>query len=98
MCALACWCGVVSAEPTKATDSTYETDISGAHTSQNLTKADLAWHALNTYGWMCPEVIDEKSVPGEKYTVITCADGLKLRVYRRPDAHPIIRNMKGGYD
>lgn len=96
--ALACWSGASLAEPTKATESEYVEDIFKAHTSQNLTKADLAWHALNTYGWDCEEVVDEKVVPGQKYTVITCGNGLKLRVYRRPDAHPIIKNMKGGYE
>ena len=92
------WCGSASAEPTKAEESTYVTDISNAHTSRNLTKADLAWHALNTYGWDCEEVIAEKLLPNQPFSMITCSNGLKLRAYRRSDAHPIIRNMKGGYE
>lgn len=87
-----------SVELTKAEDSEFNHDPSHAHSSRDLTKADLAWHALNTYGWDCSEVIAEQQPPTEKYSVITCSSGLKLRVYRRSDAHPIIRNMKGGYD
>lgn len=87
-----------SREATKAEDSEFNHDLSHAHSSRNLTKADLAWHALNTYGWDCSEVVAEKQQPTEKYSVITCSSGLKLRVYLRSDAHPIIRNMKGGYD
>jgi hypothetical protein len=98
MFALLLWAGAAQAEPTRADQSAFDHDFSNIHSSKNLSKADLAWHALNTYGWMCSEVIDEKVVPGQKYTVITCADGLKLRVYRRPDAHPIITNMKGGHE
>lgn len=85
-------------EATKADDSKFNYDLSNAHSSRNLSKADLAWHALNTYGWDCSEVIAEKQSPAEKYSVITCSSGLKLRVYRRRDAHPIIRNIKGGYE
>ena len=85
-------------EATKADDSKFNYDLSNAHSSRNLSKADLAWHALNTYGWDCSEVIAEKQSPAEKYSVITCSSGLKLRVYRRSDAHPIIRNLKGGYE
>ncbi|WP_414910944.1 hypothetical protein [Pseudomonas sp. IT-P44] len=85
-------------EATKAEDSEFNHDLSHAHSSRNLSKADLAWHALNTYGWDCSEVISEHQPAAEKFSVITCSSGLKLRVYRRSDAHPIIRNMKGGYD
>jgi len=85
-------------EPTKAEDSKFNHDLSNAHSSRNLSKADLAWHALNTYGWDCSEVIAEKQSATEKYSVITCSSGLKLRVYKRSDTHPIVRNMKGGYE
>lgn len=85
-------------ESTKAEDSEFNHDLSHAHSSRNLTKADLAWHALNTYGWDCSEVVSEQQPSTEKYSVITCSSDLKLRVYRRSDAHPIIRNIKGGYD
>src|SRR3954471_24388943 len=47
------WC----AERSKASESAYESDITKANTSDGLTKADLAWHAQNTYGWDCEEVI-----------------------------------------
>ena len=35
-------------EVTKAEDSEFNHDLSNAHSSRNLSKADLAWHALNT--------------------------------------------------
>jgi hypothetical protein len=38
-------------EPTKASESEYNEDITKATTSYGLTKADLAWHANNTFGW-----------------------------------------------
>ncbi|MDW8843903.1 hypothetical protein ORA50_27125 [Pseudomonas carnis] len=85
-------------EATKADDSKFNYDLSNAHSSRNLSKADLAWHALNTYGWDCSEVIAQKQSPAEKFSVITCSSGLKLQVFRRSDAHPIIHNMKGGYE
>lgn len=87
-----------ASEVTKAEDSEFNHDLSHAHSSRDLSKADLAWHALNTYGWDCSEVVSEQQPPKEKYSVITCSSGLKLRVYRRSDAHPLIRNIKGGYD
>lgn len=37
-------------EATNAEDSKFSYDLSNAHSSRNLSKADLAWHALNTYG------------------------------------------------
>lgn len=46
------------AEPTKATESIYEKEIWRATTSEGLTKADIAWHALNSFGWPCSEVVD----------------------------------------
>ncbi|ROM94433.1 hypothetical protein BK658_17935 [Pseudomonas brassicacearum] len=86
-------------EPTKAVDSAFDHDFSNISSSRNLTKADLAWHALNTYGWDCEEVVDvQPAEPGKKYSVITCANSRKLRVYPRSDAHPIITNMKGQLD
>lgn len=98
ICALALWSGVASAEPTKAEESAFDHDFSNINSSRNLSKADLAWHALNSYGWDCTEVVDQQFPPGQKYSVITCRNGLKLRVYPRKDAFPIIRNMKGGYE
>jgi hypothetical protein len=85
------------AEPTKASQSVYEKDIRKATTSEGLTKADLAWHALKTYGWDCEEVISKDAPTKEGYFVITCSSGTKLRVYPRRGQHPRIANIKGGY-
>jgi hypothetical protein len=75
------------AEPTTASQSAYEKDIRKATTSEGLTKADLAWHALNTYGWDCEEVILKDAPTRDGYFVITCSDGTKLRVYLRKNKH-----------
>ena len=84
-------------EPTKASQSSYEKDIRKATTSDGLTNADLAWHALNTYGWDCEEVISKNEPTKEGYFVITCSSGTKLRVYPRKNKHPRITNIKGTY-
>jgi hypothetical protein len=84
------------AEPTKASESIYERNILQATTSDGLTNADLAWHALNTYGWDCDEVTKREPQRGE-YFVITCRNGKKLRVYPRPGQHPSISNINGGF-
>ncbi|QWF62937.1 hypothetical protein KM864_18700 (plasmid) [Ralstonia solanacearum] len=34
-------------------------DAGNFDSSEGLTKADIAWHALNTYGWDCEEVIKQ---------------------------------------
>ncbi|MDO8347237.1 MAG: hypothetical protein Q7S85_05015 [Rugosibacter sp.] len=88
---------IAAAEPTKASQSVYEKDIRKATTSQGLTKADLAWHALNTYGWDCEEVTAQEAQTKEGYFVITCSSGKKLRVYPRQGQHPKITNIKGTY-
>lgn len=49
-------------EPTKASESrcarlTLAEALRRCLTSEKLTEADLAWHAVNTYGWDCEEVI-----------------------------------------
>jgi len=89
---------VFAGEPSKATESAYNTDIRKATTSKGLTKADLAWHALNTYGWDCSEVVAKGETTPEGYFIITCANGTKLRVYPRERQHPRITNIRGGYD
>lgn len=81
---------------TKASQSSYNKNVFSATTSYGLTKADLAWHALNTYGWSCSEVVSVGSNQGSYY-VITCSNGTKLRVYPRSDAHPKITNINGTY-
>jgi len=70
--------------------------IKAAYISENLTNADIAWHAINTYGWDCEEVTSKGSFNGEYY-VVTCSTGLKLRVYPRKNMHPSIRNINGGW-
>lgn len=87
----------IGAEPTKAVQSRYEQDIRLATTSEGLTKADLAWHALNTYGWDCEEVTKQDLPLKDGYYVITCSSGTKLRVYPRPQQHPRITNSNGDY-
>ena len=84
-------------EPTKASQSAYEKDIRKATTSEGLTKADLAWHALNTYGWDCEEIISKDPPTKDGYFVITCSNGTKLRVYPRKNKNPRITNIKGTY-
>lgn len=85
-------------ELTKAEQSNYNNDIKEATTSSGLSKADLAWHAQNTYGWDCSEVTSEGEVTAEGYFFIKCSSGKNLRVYSRPDQHPKITNENGGYN
>eukprot|EP00919_Chromeraceae_sp_WS-2016_P061495 GHVR01145858.1.p1 GENE.GHVR01145858.1~~GHVR01145858.1.p1 ORF type:complete len:105 (-),score=1.82 GHVR01145858.1:299-613(-) len=54
-------------EPTKATKSVYNADMRKATTSTDLTKADLAWHAVNTYGWNCEEIVSQKEMSSDGY-------------------------------
>lgn len=84
-------------EQTKAIESSYNQNMREATTSHSLSKADLSWHALNTYGWDCPEVISENDKNSDGYFMIECSNGKKLRVYPRPNKHPKITNMEGGY-
>ena len=78
-------------EPTKALDSKLSLDnISSISTSEGLSKADLAWHAINTYGLDCTEVITKGEMTGEGYFLITCSSGIELRVYPRNGQHPNI--------
>jgi hypothetical protein len=85
------------AQPTKANESIYEKSVLQATTSDRLTNADLAWHALNTYGWDCEEVVRRDEQKGD-YFMITCKNGKRLRVYPREGQHPVIRNARGGYE
>lgn len=95
--AMVLWSGVAAAELTRADESAFDHDFSNINSSRNLSKADLAWHAVNSFGWDCEEVVDQQFPPGLKYSVITCGNGLKLRVYPRKDAFPVIRDMKGHF-
>ena len=82
-----------SGEPTKALDSNLSlNDIPSITTSDNLTKADLAWHAINTYGFDCSEVISKGQMTTDGYFLISCSSGLELRVYLRNNQHPNITN------
>jgi hypothetical protein len=80
-----------------ARDSIYEHDITKATKSYGLSNADLAWHALNTYGWDCNEVVERGESNGTYFT-ITCASGTRLRVYPRQGQHPRITNSRGTYE
>jgi hypothetical protein len=90
-------CVAFGSEPTKASQSVYNTDILQARTSKNLTKADIAWHAVNTYGWDCEEVVSKGKPAKDGSYVITCSNGKKLRVFPRPGKHPRITNLEGTY-
>lgn len=85
-------------EPSKASESSYNQDMAQATTSEGLTKADLAWHAKNTYGWDCSEVVSKGDTTSEGYFIIECSSGEKLRVYPRSGKHPKITNESGGYN
>jgi hypothetical protein len=86
------------AEPTTAAESAYNDDIRGATTSTGLSKADLAWHAQNTYGWDCSEVVSVGETNASGYFLIECSSGERLRVYPRVGQHPKITNENGGYN
>ena len=85
-------------EGTKASESRYNNDISLATSSDGLSAADLAWHALNTYGWDCDEVTNVEEEFREGYYLIQCSSGMLLRVYPRQNRHPRITNEDGGFD
>lgn len=87
---------VPAQEPTRASESEYNRDITKATTSEGLTNADIAWHALNTYGWDCEEVVSREAQVSD-YFVVDCSSGVKLRVYPRVGQHPRITNSSGGY-
>jgi len=87
-----------AAEPTKASQSSYNQDMKKATTSKNLTNADLAWHAQNTYGWDCSEVVSRSKSKTGGYFIIKCSSGTELRVYPREGQHPKITNVKGKYN
>jgi hypothetical protein len=84
-------------ESTKAVSSVYNIDIRKATTSRDLKAADLAWHAKNTYGWDCEEVVSKTGMNSDGYFYIECSSGLKLRVYPRQGQHPRVTNENGDY-
>lgn len=77
--------------------SDYSRDIRGATTSAGLSNADLAWHAVNTYGWDCSTVISKGEMTNDGYYPISCTSGIELRVYPRRGTHPKITNSNGSY-
>ncbi len=87
-----------SKEPTKASSSSYNKNVLQATTSNGLSKSDLAWHALNTYGWDCEEVTSKSESTSGGYFFIECTSGKRLRVYLRKGQHPKITNESGGYN
>lgn len=82
--------------------------------SENLEYSDIAWHAKNTYGWDCSEIVkmgEPISTNGRElrsadlissikgtYQVAYCSSGLELRVYPRYNTYPVITNINGGFD
>lgn len=84
--------------PQKAPESRFNDNPAASGTSRDLTKADVAWHAKNTYGWDCHEVVERTLINDEEYYTVECANGNKLRVYPRLDKHPRITNMAGDYE
>lgn len=76
--------------------SQYNQDIRKATTSSNLSNADIAWHATNTYGWDCEEVVSRSESKGN-YFIVECSSGVKLRIYPRSGKHPKITNLEGTY-
>ena len=87
----------IAKEPTKESESVYNKDIFKALTSKDLTKADLAWHAYNTYGWECEEVVSVGPPQAGGFYYITCISGEKFRVYPRKGQYPQIKNAQGNY-
>lgn len=88
----------VGPEKTKSSQSGYNDEYLSAGTSVNLSKADLAWHAQNTYGWDCSQVVTKGDMLSGGYFYIHCPSGKKLRVYPRSGQHPKITNSRGGYN
>lgn len=84
-------------QPTRADQSPYEKNARLATTSRDLTNADLAWHAVNTYGWDCSEVISRGPTTPWGYFIIQCSNGTKLLVYPRYRQHPRITNENGDF-
>ncbi|MDD9806572.1 MAG: hypothetical protein OXU44_06470 [Gammaproteobacteria bacterium] len=86
----------VKKEPTKASQSSYNNNYRLATTSKNLSKADLAWHAKNTYGYNCSEVVSKREMTaGGNILLIECIGGERLRVILRPGQHPLITDKIG---
>ncbi len=103
---------------TKVEESRYNdmspSDYHSEMKSDNLQYADIVWHAKNTYGWNCNEIVDmSEPIPTSgkelkdpmliseivgNYSIATCSSGLKLRVYPRKDTYPVITNINGGWD
>ena len=103
---------------TNMNDSVYNTmspsDYHSEMKSENLQYADVAWHAQNTYGWNCSEIVnigeaiqtsgrelkDSYLISQIKgnYSIATCSSGLKLRIYPRYNTYPIITNINGGFE
>ena len=85
-------------EPTKAADqSAYKRDSVRAVISERLTKADLAWYAVNTYGLDCKEVVSKSELIEGRYFIITCSNGKKLRAYPRVRKPPLITHIDSPY-
>jgi hypothetical protein len=80
----------VHAELTRADQSIYNAQPNKANTSQNLSKADLAWHATKTFGFDCPEVVKQKPMLGSHHSIITCSTGAQVKVHPLLDRRPVM--------
>jgi len=56
---------------------------------------DVAWHAVNTYGYDCPVIVAKSERRPDGFYLITCQNGEKLRVYHRIGKHPKITGRFG---
>jgi hypothetical protein len=83
-------------EPTKAAESSYNNDIMAANSSTGLTNADLAWHAQNTFGFDCAEVVARTEAMADGDYQITCANGTHLHVHPRARRYPLISGAEMG--
>ena len=76
--------------PQKASESRFVNNPSAANTSRDLSKADVAWHVKNTYGFYCNEVVERRLPSDEDYYTVKCANGNRFKVFTRYKKHPII--------
>jgi len=85
-------------EPTvvgRASDSQLNQNV----LSTSMSDDDIAWHAVNTYGWDCDTLIDiDRTLRPDHFFMVTCASGQRLRVYPRDNQHPKITNRFGKMD
>jgi len=70
--------------------------IDRQNSSYGLTYDDIAWHAVNSYGYDCPVITARQAMnEREGFYLITCESGDRLRVYPRDNQHPKITGQFG---